>query len=340
MATRTLTLRVRDRAGNLSAPALVDVVTADPTTRTLAGMSYGGNTDPSAFEAQIGKPISVWRLYYQANEVAKAVTAIATAGAKGRKVVWASFKLPASWAVMATGAQDAWVRDMAKRVSAAAVAANVTVCVCLHHEPDGDQPIADYVAMQRHCLPLVQNEQPNMLGRLTRTVLSKVRLMSASPPAVRRPNLLTSIIFVGYMQTYGGAWSLDACWPGDGLVDVIGVDPYLMYGTWQDYNKTPPQVTTWMPPDATLRKFSDFAKAHGCDWAVAETGQTNEGYNTPPAGKDGRGFLAQQLALATQLGAKWWCYFASTYNSRGSWEIDSAEATAKRAALAAVLATA
>jgi len=281
------------------------------TITTLAGMSYGGNTDPSAFEAEVGNPVGVWRLYFQGSEVAKAVTAIATAGAKGRKVVWISFKLPASWADMGKGLQDAWVKDMGKRCSDAAVAVKVTVCTCLHHEPEGDGPLADYQAMQKHCLPLIHG----------------------------LPNLLTSIILTGYPQQYGGtyaAWTLEACYPGPSC-DVIGVDPYLMYGTYQDYNKTPPMVTSWTPPDACMKTFADFAKAKGCDWAVAETGQTNEAYNAPPAGKDGKGFLAQQFAKAKELGAKWYCYFASTLNSRGSWEIDSAEAKkGKRAALAEV----
>lgn len=284
-------------------------------TKVLTGMSYGGNTDPAAFEKEVGHAIDVWRLYYQASEVSKAVAAVQHAGEVGRKVVWASFKLPATWADMGAGRQDPWVRDMGTRLSNAAAAAGITVCVCLHHEPEGDVPdpggLASYQAMQRHCLPLIHG----------------------------LPNLLTSIILTGYPQQYGGGyanWTLDACYPGPSC-DVIGVDPYLMYGTYQDYNKTPPMVKTWTPPDAVMQTFSAFAAKVGCRWGVAETGETNEAYNTPPAGKDGPGFLPQQVALADSLNAIYWSYFASTLNSRGSWEIDSTEAKAKRATLASLM---
>lgn len=290
-----------------------------PEARFLVGMSYGGNSDPSAFEALAGVPLGIWRLYYQASEVAKATTAIATAGTKKRDVVWASFKMPASWADMGAGKQDTWVRDMGKRISDAAVAAGVQVWLTYHHEPEGDAPLADFQAMYRHCMPLLAG----------------------------LPNVTRWVIATGYPQVFGGgqaAWTLDAmCLDASGkpLVDGIGVDPYLMYGTYQDYNHTPPMVTTWTDPaDRYFKPFSDYAKNHALRWAVAETGITNEAYaQTLPGGAgDGPGWMAKQTQVAASLGADGWSYFASTLNSRGSWELDSVPA--KRSTFCAQLARA
>jgi hypothetical protein len=110
------------------------------------------------------------------------------------------------------------------------------VWVALAHEPEGDGSLTDWTAMQRRLLPPLQ--------------------------AVA--NVRTSIITTGYDTWFSGnsSYSMAALWPGS-MVDIMGTDRY-----------NPP--TGFVEMKVTYDKIAADAKARGVDWAIAETGYTDQ----------------------------------------------------------------
>jgi hypothetical protein len=108
--------------------------------------------------------------------------------------------------------------------------------VALAHEPEGDGSLTDWTAMQRRLLPPLQ--------------------------AVA--NVRTSIITTGYDTWFSGnsSYSMAALWPGS-MCDIMGTDRY-----------NPP--TGFVEMKVTYDKIAADAKARGVDWAIAETGYTDQ----------------------------------------------------------------
>lgn len=172
---------------------------APTPTGTLFGAAVGSNGSPAVLEASAGRPFGIRRTFWEASQVSSGVSTAAADIAAGR-VPWISFKLPASWAAMASGSQDAWLRDLGTRLRALPG----EVWVALHHEPENDGNIADWCAMQRHAAPMI-----------------------------RADNVKYSIIVTGWHQFFSTAatYKMAACWPGDDVgIDLIGIDPYNEYG--------------------------------------------------------------------------------------------------------------
>lgn len=206
-----------------------------PKGETLAGASVANGAEATAvaFEAKVG-PLGVRRSYWQSSGVTSAV-ATARADLAAGRIPWLSFKLPYAWGAMATGSGDAWVTDLANRLALLPG----PVWVALHHEPEGDGVVADYRAMQAQCLPLL-----------------------------RRPNIATTLILTGWGEVLGSQKIADY-WPGDGIVDILGMDPYNWFGTSASQGSA--LRTTWDELKVYYVAMAAWGEAHGCRWGVAET---------------------------------------------------------------------
>jgi hypothetical protein len=146
---------------------------------------------------------------------------------------------------MASGAQDSWFANLGTQLRALPK----TTWVALHHEPENDGNIADWKALQRRAAPLI-----------------------------RAANVKFSIIVTGWHQFFSSAatYKMDACWPGDNTgIDIIGIDPYNEYGV----TKSGGSINLNASELTNQRKYYDqlatFAKNHGTQWAVGETGFTD-----------------------------------------------------------------
>ena len=105
----------------------------------------------------MGQQLGVRRTYWGATQVDSAVKIAKTDLAAGR-LPWISFKLPYGWADMAAGKGDAWIRDLATKLSKL----NGPVWLAFHHEPEGDGDIKQWTAMQARLAPIVRSTAPNV----------------------------------------------------------------------------------------------------------------------------------------------------------------------------------
>jgi hypothetical protein len=254
-----------------------------PDCGAYVGAAVGGNTDPSDFEGRIGGSLGVHRTYYQANQTDWALRTAARDLAQGR-LPWISFKLPYSWADMADGKGDAWARDLAHRLSEL----DGPVWLAFHHEPERDGNIKDWTRIQQRLAPIVHQTAANVAF---------------------------TIIVTGWNQIYGPSqYSLDAIWPGDGVVDVIGFDVYQSYGTSRNGRTT----KTFTDLDTEyFAPLSAFAARHGTHWGVAETGLTDQAAAAYP------NWIADAAEALEQRGGVAFTYFDSALNSSESYEISS-----------------
>lgn len=210
------------------------------------GQAYVGVTAPSAaavdaVQQWAGARLAIRRTYWGAQDTSRAVAAAREDLSAGR-IPWLSFKLPFAWDQMASGAGDSWARQLANELGGLPG----PVWVALHHEPEGDGTIADWVAMQRRLGPMLHAQS----------------------------NVAFSIIVTGWNQLYSGnpEFSLDALWPGDGFVDLVGFDPYNFSGTQQQDGGE----AGWRELDDYATQIDLWSQQHpGIRWAIAETGYTH-----------------------------------------------------------------
>ena len=211
-----------------------------PRCGALLGAAYGSNTDPSAWEQEMGRGLGVHRTYYDAWEIDEAVST-ARLDLRSERVPWISFKLPHGWEEMAAGAGDDWARGIARRLSRL----NGPVWVAFHHEPEGDGDITQWTATQERLAPIVRSTARNVAY---------------------------SVILTGWNQFYGEVkYSLDELWP-DTRIDLVGFDVYNKYGVEKD-GTTITEQTRFKRDYFT--EFETFAKEHKVAWALAETGYTD-----------------------------------------------------------------
>jgi hypothetical protein len=116
---------------------------------------YGASSQHSVddWEQQMGVRLALHRTYYRSDQTGKLVHVAANDLALGR-LPHVSIKAPGSWASVAAGAHDAWLRSLARRLGAL----DQPIFFTLHHEPEdnrdrlhGRSP-ADFVAMQAHAI--------------------------------------------------------------------------------------------------------------------------------------------------------------------------------------------
>ena len=214
--------------------------------------------------------MGIRRSYYQASQVSAAVDR-ARADLVAGRVPWLSFKAPASWAAMATGAGDAWAQDLANRLGGLPG----PVWVAVHHEPEGDGPAADWKAMQQRLSPIFR----------------------------AKPNIAYTMILMGWNQFFANKadQSLDVYWPGKQYIDVLGFDPYNWYDT---SNSSGAKNYTWTELREYYTKITAWLDATGnseVKWAVAETGYTDTAAAMPQNGTAPNGKRVSALGS----GADW-----------------------------------
>jgi len=205
-----------------------------PASGAYVGAAVGGTANLADLESGTGR-LAIHRLYFEADQVDYAITAVKQDLAAGR-LPWISFKLPYSWADMAAGAGDAWATDLAERLAEV----GGPVWLAFHHEPEGDGPIQDWTRMQQRLAPIVH---------------------------AHAPNVAYTVILTAWDSLFGPAeYRLGAVWPGDGDVDILGADVYNEYGAKAGKAS--------MNPMDYFGPLSAFARRHGVRWAIAETGYT------------------------------------------------------------------
>jgi hypothetical protein len=289
-ATATVTTTVSGpTAATSSATASATSPSSNPTSTSPAGGSASapyvgaaiqGNGDPSAMEAEAGRPLGLHRTYWNYSNIDSSIRS-ATADAKAGRVPWLSYKLPVSWADAAAGKVDAQTKDLAAKLATVPG----PVWVAIHHEPEGDGNMQDWVAVQRRLLPLLH----------------------------AAPNVRTSIILIAWdtFESGNASYSLDALWPGN-MVDILGFDAYNRYGDANHIGKG------WTEMKHYYDEIAPAAKKRGVDWAIAETGYTDEA-----AAKDADWLTRayDDMANRTDLPGIGLSYFNSTANSVGSWPL-------------------
>ncbi|WKN46984.1 cellulase family glycosylhydrolase [Nocardioides sp. Arc9.136] len=255
-----------------------------PSCGAYFGATYGSNTDPTAFESQVGRRLGVRRTFYNASGVDSAVRQARTDLAHGR-LPWMSFKLPLSWEQMASGAGDAWATGLARKLAAL----DGPVWVAFHHEPEGDGDIAAWRRMQERLAPLVRRTAPNVAY---------------------------TVVLTGWNQLYGAStYSLANLWPRGVEIDVAGFDIYNGFGAVKDGKKS----TKWTEIDRDyFAKIQRWAADEGVAWGLAEWGYTDEAHQRDP---DWIQTTYDQLVARGGVAA---AYFNTELNSAGSWRIASA----------------
>ena len=280
--------------------------TPAPTSKLpLFGAAVGSNGSPAALEASAGRAFGIRRTYWSGSQVTSAINTAAADIAAGR-VPWISFKLPASWSAMASGSQDAWLRDLGTRLRAL----NGEVWVALHHEPENDGDIEQWKAMQRRAAPLVDGGDADVKF---------------------------TIVFTGWHQFFSTAatYKMATVWPGDNTgMEVIGIDPYNEYGVTKS-GSVNLKASEFDNQTKYYDQLAAFAKAHGTNWAVAETGFTDRA-----VADKGVGWLAKaydDMANHPILPGLALTYFDSSLNPIGdsTWAVE--KVAAKRAAFVALV---
>ncbi len=252
-----------------------------PSCGGLVGAAFGSNTDPTAWERRLGRPLGVRRTYYVPEKVPQALEDV-KANLRVGRMPWISFKLPHSWREMAAGRGDAWVRDIAERLARV----DGPVWLAFHHEPENDGPMADWTQMQQRLSPLVRRIAPNVAY---------------------------TIILTGWNQMYGPPWlSLDAVWPRDTAVDLVGFDVYNDYGVVRDGKE---DMSVTQLANEYFVHFQEFSERYDVPWGVAETGITDAyGRRNPRWVQETYRELLKHDGVALT-------YFNSKLNSTASWRL-------------------
>ncbi|MET0999419.1 MAG: hypothetical protein ABWX73_11930, partial [Marmoricola sp.] len=256
-----------------------------PKCGVLLGAAYASNTDPLAWERSMGHPLGVRRTYWDATNVADAV-ATARLDLQRQRLPWISFKLPHSWEQMRDGLGDAWVRDLAGRLSQV----DGPVWLAFHHEPEGDGDIRAWTAMQARLAPIVR---------------------------ALAPNVAYTIILTGWNQLYGDQrFSFDSIWPQDTEIDVAGFDVYDKFGVVRDgYTRN---LSTDFE-NHYFKRFERFAEKEGVAWALAETGHTDRSASVRPD------WVLRNYMSVLKYGGVAVAYFNSTLNSIAPWRLVGAK---------------
>jgi hypothetical protein len=298
-ATATVTKTVSGPTATVTAaPTGNPTTTAGPTGGTTIGSTTGAahvpyvgaaiqaNGSPASIEAAAGRPLGLHRTYWNYNNIASSIKS-ATADAKAGRIAWLSYKLPVSWADAASGKEDAATRDLATQLATVPG----PVWVALHHEPEGDGNLPDWVAMQKRLLPLL----------------------------AAAPNVRTSIILTAYdtFDSGNAAYSLNSLWPGN-MVDILGFDAYNRYGDDKHPDKG------WQEMSHFYDEIAPAAKKLGVDWAIAETGYTDAAAAKDP---DWLTRAFDDMANRTDLPGLGLCYFNSNANSNGTWPLTGVKDT-------------
>ncbi|HYY80502.1 MAG TPA: hypothetical protein VFD04_15155 [Actinomycetes bacterium] len=164
------------------------------------GALWGTSQYSAAFEQQMGRRFDIVHFYHQWSQ--SFPTAEERSLADGGRVLLLNWKAGASWASIASGAQDAQITTTANRLKAF----GRKLFLAFHHEPENDTGSfgspADYARAFRHVHDVFQR--------------------------VGVSNVVWVWNMMGYVGGYGSIY--DTLYPGDAYVDWISYDPYNWYG--------------------------------------------------------------------------------------------------------------
>lgn len=225
-----------------------------PSTGLLWGahVADGSAADAEAavqgFEAQVGRKLDLTRFYSRWN-AAMPPAPITAAIAHGRTPVWSispqtTSGTKLSWASVAAGTQDAQIATHADAVAAL----GVPVFLVFQHEPDyasGYGTPAEYRAAYRHYVEVFRE----------RGVTNVAWAWVLSPGS-----------FWATPSTAGA----DAFYPGDDVVDWLGLDPYNWFGCMAG------GPSTWRPLAESVTPFHTWAVPHGKPLMLAEWGSVED----------------------------------------------------------------
>ena len=182
-----------------------------PSCGLLWGVAPGAYTDLPAsralkqFESATGRPADVLHSYHRGDEVFPTADEIATVSGPRKRILFANWKVAwgTTWAAVASGAEDARIDKAAARLKAFPG----KMFLALHHEPENDVNAAgggmtakDYAAMFRH-------------------TVHRLRADGVT-------NVVFVMVYMAYEPWCVQPWFADL-WPGDDVVDWVGMDPYL-----------------------------------------------------------------------------------------------------------------
>ncbi|MEP7089083.1 MAG: cellulase family glycosylhydrolase [Nocardioidaceae bacterium] len=254
-----------------------------PSCGALLGSAFGGNADPAPWEKDMSHHLGIHRTYYGATGVASAV-ATAQKDLAADRMPWISFKLPYSWTDMADGKGDAWVTDLATRLSKL----DGPVWIAFHHEPEGDGAITEWTRMQAHLAPIVR---------------------------AAAPNVAYSIVLTGYHQIFGDAqYHLDSLMPKNTTIDLLGFDVYDKFGTVKNGKELTDHTDF---TNDYFTKFNTYATAHGLAWGIAETGYSDKSALDNPA------WILKTYRELVQTGGVAFTYFNTNLNSIAPWALST-----------------
>jgi len=129
------------------------------------------------------------------------------------------------------------------------------------------------------------------------------------------PNVAYTIVLTGWNQLYGATqYHLDNLWPKNTKIDIAGFDVYNSLGVVK--NGVMNTKNTDMA-GAYFKPLSDWAKANGVAWGLAETGYTDYAAQQYPH------WIDQTMASLNSYGGVAFAYFNTTLNSAGSWALDT-----------------
>lgn len=179
---------------------------AVPTGKVRWGCSITNNGDPKVrHEDAAGRAIGLNRVFYQANQVSKAVARIKS-NADFNRLTLVSFKPPASWADVGAGKQDAWIDSMLRAVDGV----GVPVWLAVHHEPEGGGAGGN-VPDDPGGAPAWRAMQKRVRDRMN---------------AVQTKNIAFGSILMGWTFSPGSGRN-PTDWYVDGIFDYAGVDHYI-----------------------------------------------------------------------------------------------------------------
>jgi len=194
-----------------------------PTCNILWGAAAGGFTSTprdqalKEWEAKSGRTASIYHTYHVGDELFPTAAEIAMASDATRpRLLFTNWKVSAgtTWARAAAGAEDARIDRLAAYLKAHYTG---KFFMAVHHEPENDvNPTAgsgmtakDYAAMYRH-------------------TVQRLRADGVT-------NVVFVLAYMSYEKWFNASWWGDL-YPGDDVVDWIGVDAYLTAGPTAFHN--------------------------------------------------------------------------------------------------------
>lgn len=250
-----------------------------PQSGAYMGGAVGGTASLPSVERNAGRPLAIHRTYYVAGQEDYAIASVKADLAAGR-LPWISFKMPYSWADMAAGRGDAWTTDLADKLARV----GGPVWLAFHHEPEGDGNMQDWKRMQQHLAPIIH---------------------------ARTNNVAYTVILMGWnsFSPKGPAdQHIDLTYPGSQYVDILGVDLYNRYGAKSFIKES-------LDPMQYFGPIGKFARQHGVDWAIGETGYTKQAANVDP------NWLQTAYRDLQAEGGLALSYFNSSRNSMADWTL-------------------